>query len=302
MSLPAGSKVLLRRNVELSKYCTMQIGGSADYFSEPRSEEELTEVLQFVREENLPVFILGKGSNVVFADGGFRGVVITLIHFRDQDIRFDPQAAEVTASGGTHLYRLATACRDAGLAGTEFLSGIPGTVGGAVMMNAGFSRFDGQKNEIGDLVKEIVVLDEQGDKRRLSVPELNFSYRHSNLQGKIILEVTLKLWHRPAEQIEQEIRANVEYRNREQDLKHPSSGSIFKNPPKPHPSAGRLIDQLGLKGTTAGGMSVSPKHGNYFINSGRATCSDLLSLIALIQKAVFNGYGILLEPEVRVIA
>ena len=302
MSLPAGSKVLLRRNVELSKYCTMQIGGPADYFSEPRSEEELSEVLQFIREENLPVFILGKGSNVVFSDEGFRGAVITLIHFRDQDIRFDQDAGEVTASGGVHLYRLATACRDAGLSGAEFLSGIPGTVGGAVMMNAGFSRFAGQKNEISDLVKEVMVLDEQGERRRLSAVELGFSYRHSNLQGKIVLEATLNLWRRPSDVIAQEIRANFEYRNREQDLKHPSSGSIFKNPSKPHPSAGRLIDQLGLKGTSVGGMTVSPRHGNYFINSGGATCSDLLSLIALIQKAVLNGYGIRLEPEVRVIS
>ncbi len=302
MSLPAGLKVLLRRNVELSKFCTMQIGGPADYFAEPRTDDELAEVLQFAREENLPAFILGKGSNVVFSDEGWRGLVVTLIHFRDQDVRFDPDAGEVTASGGVHLYRLATACRDAGLSGAEFLSGIPGTVGGAVMMNAGFSRFPGQKNEIGDLIKEVVVLDETGKRRRLGRDELDFSYRRSNLEGKIILEAVLKLWRRPVEFIEQEIRANFEYRNREQDLKHPSSGSIFKNPSAPHASAGRLIDQLGLKGTSAGGMTVSPVHGNYFIKTGPATCADLQVLISMIQKAVLDGTGILLEPEVRIIA
>ncbi len=302
MNLPAGSKVSPRRNVELSKYCTMRIGGPADYFAEPRTEDELSDCLHFASEENLPVFILGKGSNVVFSDAGFRGLVITLIHFHDQDIRFNLDLHEVTVSAGVHLYRLATACREAGLSGCEFLSGIPGTLGGAVMMNAGFSRFSGQKNEISDLVKEVSVLDESGARRRLGRDDLHFAYRHSNLRGKVILEATLKLWRRPQEIIEEEIRANFDYRNREQDLKHPSSGSIFKNPPAPHPSAGRLIDQLGLKGTRVGGMMISPKHGNYFINAAQATCADLVTLIANIQKAVKDGYGIDLEPEVRIIA
>lgn len=279
----------------------MRIGGPANYFAEPRTEEDLTETLQFATDEKLPVFILGKGSNVVFSDAGFPGLVITLIHFRDQELRVNQESHEVTASAGVHLYRLATYCRSVGLSGCEFLSGIPGTVGGAVMMNAGFSRFSGQKNEIGDILQDVTVLDETGQRRKLGRDELHFEYRHSNLQGKIILEATFKLWRRPAELIEEEIKANFDYRNREQDLKHPSSGSIFKNPPKPHPSAGRLIDQLGLKGTKVGGMTVSPKHGNYFINTGQATCADLVALIEKIQKAVKDGYGIELEPEVRII-
>lgn len=301
MSLPIGSKVSPRRKVDLSKFCTMKVGGFADYFAEPHTEDELSELLHFAAEEKLRVFILGKGSNVVFTDAGFRGLVITLIHFGDQDIRISVETHEVTASAGVHLYRLALACRDAGLSGVEFLSGIPGTVGGAIMMNAGFSRFPGQNNEIADLVKEITVLDEAGRKRKLSREDIVFRYRHSSLQGMIVLDATLRLWRRPQEMIEEEMRGNLDYRNREQDLKHPSSGSIFKNPPKPHPSAGRLIDQLGLKGTRVGGMLVSPKHGNYFINAGQATCADLVELIAKIQRAVKDGYGIDLEPEVRII-
>ncbi len=301
MNLPADLKVSVRRDVDLSKYCTMRIGGPARFFAEPRTEDELVELVQFAREEAVPFFILGKGSNVVFADEGYAGLVITLIHFNDQDIRINPTTHEVAASSGVHLYRLALACRDAGLSGTEFLSGIPGTVGGAVMMNAGFSRFAGQMNEIGDLVREIRVLDEAGQRQTLERSRLDFSYRHSGLEGKIILEAVLQLVRRDSAAVDAEIRANFDYRNEEQDLKHPSSGSIFKNPPKPLPSAGRLIDGLGLKETREGGMLVSPRHANYFINAGHATCEDLSRLIKRIQKTVFNEKGILLEPEVRII-
>jgi len=301
MNLPADLKVSVRRDVDLSKYCTMRIGGPARFFAEPRTEDELVELVQFAREESIPFFILGKGSNVVFADEGYSGLVITLIHFNDQDIRINRTTSEVTAASGVHLYRLALACRDAGLSGTEFLSGIPGTVGGAVMMNAGFSRFAGQMNEIGDLIREVRVLDEAGQRLTLERSRLDFSYRHSGLEGKIILEAVLQLARRDSAAVDAEIRANFEYRNEEQDLKHPSSGSIFKNPPKPLPSAGRLIDGLGLKETREGGMLVSPRHANYFINAGHATCEDLSRLIKRIQKTVFNEKGILLEPEVRII-
>jgi len=170
-----------------------------------------------------------------------------------------------------------------------------------VMMNAGFSRFAGQKNEIADIIREITVLDETGCKKRLQRDEIDFRYRHSGLQGMIILDATFRLWRRPQELIEEEIKANFDYRNKEQDLKHPSSGSIFKNPPSPHPSAGRLIDQLGLKGTQVGSMKVSPKHGNYFINTGQASCADLVGLITKIQGIVKDECGIDLEPEVRII-
>ncbi len=301
MSLPADIKISVRRDVELSRFCTMRIGGLARYFAEPRGEEELVDLVQFAREEKIPLFILGKGSNVVFADEGFPGLVMTLIHFRDQDIRISQATCEVTASAGVHLYRLALACRDVGLSGAEFLSGIPGTVGGAVMMNAGFSRFSGQTSEMGDLVHEVRVLDLEGTRQTFSRNQLEFAYRHSNLAGKIILEAKLVLWQRTTEFVDREIRANFEYRNEEQDLKHPSSGSIFKNPLSPLPSAGRLIDSLGLKGTREGGMMVSTRHANYFINAGGATCADLARLIERIQTVVKREKGILLEPEVRII-
>lgn len=277
----------------------MQVGGIARYFSEPSTEEELIEVLEFAKSEKLPYFILGKGSNCIFSDEVYPGVVITLIHYEQDKIIFDSEKPIVTASAGIHLYRFVVACRERGLGGAEFLCNVPGTVGGGLIMNAGFSRFSGQTNEISDLVEEVCVLNKDGRKETITKDKLEFSYRHSNLEGKIILSGTFHLWRRKPEDIQKEIRANFDYRNSKQDLKHPSSGSIFKNPGAPHPTAGKLIDQLGLKGTRVGDAQVSEKHGNYIINLGNAKSSDIWALIELIQKKVFDATGIVLEPEVK---
>ena len=300
MSSQASSKTLLRHNVDLSNFTTMQVGGTARYFSEPSTEEDLHELLGFAKSENLPYYILGKGSNVIFPDEGFPGLVITLIHYEQERIIFDPENPVVTASAGIHLYRLVVACRERGLGGAEFLCNVPGTVGGGVIMNAGFSRFPGQSNEIGDLIEEICVLNKKdGQKEILTKDKLKFSYRYSNLDGKIVLSATLRLWRRKPEDIQKEIRANFDYRNGKQDLKHPSSGSVFKNPEPPALSAGKLIDSLGLKGLRVGDAQISEKHGNYIINLGNAKSSDVWALIDQIQRKVFDATGISLEPEVK---
>ncbi len=301
MNLPTGIKTLLRPKVRLSQFTTMQVGGPAAYFAEPSTEEELLELLEFAKHENLPYFILGKGSNTIFPDEGFPGLVITLIHYEQDKIIFDQDRPFVSASAGIYLYKLVLACRDHRLGGAEFLANIPGTLGGALMMNAGFCRFQGQMNQISDIVEEVNAINLEGKKEILRKKDLQFSYRHSNLADKIILSGTLHLWYRNPEDIQKGIKANFDYRNEKQDLKHPSSGSVFKNPPKPHPTAGQLIDQLGLKGIRIGDAMVSPKHGNYFINAGGAKASDFAELIQKIQKTVFDATGILLEPEVRLI-
>lgn len=301
MSLPTGLKVSLRRNVNLALYTTMQVGGAAEYFAEPISLDELIEAIDFARSEKLPWMILGKGSNMIFPDSGWPGVVISLLQFEKDLIEFDPDAGTVHASAGVHLYRFALACRNAGFGGAEFLSGIPGTFGGALFMNAGFSRHKGQKNEIGDLVESVDVLAPDGSRRTLSKSELVFSYRKSNLQSQVILGGTLCLWKRKPEDVQLEIKANFDYRNHEQDLKHPSSGSIFKNPAPPSPAAGKVIDQLGLKGLRVGGAMVSERHANYIIKSGPAKSSDVSELIQKIQEIVRKETGIELETEVRII-
>lgn len=301
MNLRTGLKDLLRPNVRLSQFTTMQVGGPARYFSEPQTEEELLDLLDFARQENMPFMIMGKGSNLLFPDSGFPGLVITLIHYEQDRILFDEEEPRVTASAGIYLYRLVLACRDHGLGGSEFLANIPGTLGGALAMNAGFSRFPGQTNEIGDLIEQVTILGEDGLKQTIPAGQIQFSYRHSSLQGKLILSGTLRLWRRRPEDIQTEVRANFDYRNEKQDMKHPSSGSIFKNPAKPNPSAGQLIEKLGLKGTRVGDAMVSLKHGNYFINMGNAKCADIVELIGKVQKNVFDATGILLEPEVRIV-
>lgn len=301
MNSRIGLKTPLRRKVPLSRYTTMQVGGEAEYFAEPANEEELSELLEFSQQENLLVHLLGKGSNTIFPDGGFPGLVITMIHFAQERIMFHPELPRVTVSAGIHLYRLALSCRDHGLGGVEFLASIPGTVGGALAMNAGFSRHTGQRNEIGDLVEEVTVMDSQGKKEALTRPDLKFSYRRSNLKDKIVLEAALRLWHRPVDVIEKEIRANFKYRNCEQDVRYPSSGSIFKNPSRGKLSAGQLIDRLGLKGLRVGGAMISKEHANYMINLGTARSQDFVELIAKVQKAVLDATGIELETEVLIV-
>ncbi len=301
MSLRTDIKTLLRPNVRLSQYSTMQVGGTAKYFAEPACEEELFDLIEYAHHENMPFMILGKGSNVIFPDEGYPGLVITLIHYEQDRIVIDREKALVTASAGIFLYRLVLTCRDQGIGGLEFLANVPGTIGGAVMMNAGFSRFPGQKNEISDLLQEVTVLNSNGKKETIAKQDLKFTYRNSHLEGRIILSAMLQGWRRTSEDVQKEIRANFAYRNQKQDLRYPSSGSIFKNPGGEFPSAGQLIDQLGLKGTRVGEAMVSDKHGNYFINLGNAKSSDLIQLIEKIKKTVFDATGITLEPEVRII-
>lgn len=300
MSSPIDSKLLLRRKVPLSRFTTMQVGGPAEYFAEPASELELRDLLEFSQKESIPVFVLGRGSNVIFSDMGYPGLVLNMMKYEKDKLVFDEDKTEVVVSAGVSLHRFALACRGRGFAGAEFLASIPGSIGGALIMNAGYSRHPGQKNEIGDLVKEVQVV-RDNEFVTLDQDMLEFSYRHSNLSGMIVLGCKLKMWRRPYAVIDQEIQANFTYRNEKQDLKHPSSGSMFKNPPKSEFTAGQLIDKAGMKGVRLGGMQVSERHGNYFINVGDANAQDVIELIQKVQQAVFDAFQILLEPEVRII-
>lgn len=278
----------------------MRIGGPASYYGEPESEEQLSKFLQWAKQEKLPFFILGNGSNVIFDDAGYSGLVISMRRFRNDHIRMDHDKARVTVSAGVSLARLARFCQESGLAGTEFLAQIPGTVGGALVMNAGFSRHAGQRNEIGDLAEEVRALRKDGAPVILGRQDMMFSYRHSDLNKYILLVATLSLWRRPKEQIQSEMKANQDFRKTRQDIKEPNAGSIFKNPPGSRFSAGALIEKAGLKGRRIGGIRVSEKHANYFINVGNATSADVAQLIQEVQRAVFHATGITLEPEIRI--
>ncbi len=311
-SRPFDLKIPLRFDVPLSRFSTFQIGGPARFFSEPTTMDELRTLLEFASDQELEVLTIGKGSNVLFPDEGFPGLVITTIHFEHDKIICDPHEETVTASSGVNLYRLALACRDGRLGGTEFLSHIPGTLGGALIMNAGFSRFPGKKMEIGNLVEEVTVLGPDGEERILKREDLEFSYRKSNLDGFMILGAKLKLFRAKPEDIQAEIQASFDYRNRVQDLRYPSAGSVFKNPsPPPSPlggegrvrgeSSGQMIEKVGLKGKRIGGAMISDRHGNFIVNLGGAKASDVVELIQTAREKVFEAFGIHLEPEIRII-
>jgi len=290
----------LQRNVPLASHTTLRIGGPAAYFAEPESEEDLAKLLAWARREGLSFFILGNGSNVVFEDSGYEGLVISMRRFRNDLIKMDLDRSQVTVSAGVSLARLVRFCQESGLAGTEFLAQIPGTVGGALVMNAGFSRHSGQMSEIGDIVQEVRALQKDGAPVMLGREDLEFSYRHSNLDEYLLLEAILKLWRRPKDQIQNEIKANHDFRKTRLDITEPNAGSIFKNPLGPHPSAGALIEKAGWKGKRIGGIQISEQHANYFLNIGNATSKDVLQLIKEVQKAVFHATGITLEPEIRI--
>ena len=300
MSSSITSTPALQRNVSLAPYTTLHIGGSADFFAEPETEAQLLQLLRWAKQEGLSSFILGNGSNVIFEDTGYKGLVISMRRFERDRILMDFDRSRVTVSAGVSLSRLSRFCQESGLAGIEFLAQIPGTVGGALVMNAGFSRHPGQQSAIGDLVDEVRVLQKDGTPVTLSRSEMQFSYRHSNLEGYWLLEATLALWRRPKEQIQNEMMANRDFRKARQDIREPNAGSIFKNPGEAHPSAGALIEQAGLKGARIGGIQVSEQHANYFINKGNASCADVVQLTQEVQRKVFHETGITLEPEIRI--
>ena len=300
MSSSITSTPALQRNIPLAPYTTLRIGGPAAYFAEPENEEALVRLLAWAGREGLSFFILGNGSNVIFEDAGYAGLVISMRRFRNDLITMDFERLQVTVSAGVSLARLVRFCQESGLAGMEFLAQIPGTVGGALVLNAGFSRHSGQLNEIGDLVLEVRALQQDGTLVVLRREDLKFSYRHSDLDPYLVLEATLKLWRRPKEIIQNEMNANHDYRKVRQNITEPNAGSIFKNPPGGHPSAGVLIENAGLKGKRIGGIQVSGQHANYFINKGNATSQEVLQLLGEVQKAVFQTSGITLEPEIRI--
>lgn len=300
-SKTSGPKALLRFDVPLSRYSTIQIGGNARFFAEPSTLEELQKVLHFAREERAPVLGIGKGSNVLFPDEGYSGLVITFIHYEPSKILCDRENQTVTASAGVSLYRLALATQNAGLGGAEFLSHIPGTLGGALMMNAGFSRSPEKKMEIGEIVEEVTALTPEGEVRTLGRGELRFGYRKSSLEGQMILAGRLKLRPSATGEVRAEIQESFGYRNRVQDLRYPSLGSVFKNQGASQGSSGQLIEKAGLKGRQIGGAKFSDKHANFIINVGGARAADVLELIKLAQEKVREKFGVPLEPEIRII-
>ncbi|MFW6380912.1 MAG: UDP-N-acetylmuramate dehydrogenase [Bacillota bacterium] len=288
------SNLAIFTEVPLKHYTSFQVGGPADILIVPSTIRALQKSLEIINHysRDIPLFIMGKGSNIIPADRGFRGLIIHTIKLTGVQIR----GKQITANSGITLKQLATRALEEGLAGLEFAAGIPGTLGGALYMNAG-----AYGSEIKDLITEAELLDYQGHSHRLSVSELKLSYRHSLLQEKplIATSITLKLKPGDPETIRARSRELNQKRRARQPLQWPSAGSAFKRPDGYY--AGALIEKAGLKGTRVGNAQVSSKHAGFIINRGGATATDIRNLIRKIQDRVYKTTGIRLEPEPRFI-
>lgn len=278
----------------LSKHTTFRIGGPADLYLVPSGREACRQVLNLLNENRIPVCILGKGSNVLFGDGGYRGAVVEIGRGMERVVFRSP--LQIEAEAGISLTRLASIAAGRSLTGFEFASGIPGTVGGAMTMNAG--AYGG---EMKDCVHEAIVLDEGGQEKILGGEELELGYRSSIIQREhyYIMSVVLELEHGNEKKIREKMKELNARRKEKQPLEYPSAGSTFKRPEGYF--AGKLIEEAGLRGYSVGGAQVSEKHCGFVINKGNATAEDVRFLIQDVQERVKQKSGVWLEPEVRML-
>ena len=285
----AGAENVMRQE-PMSRHTTFRTGGPAEILVTP-TEEDLTQVIYCCREHQIPFWIIGNGSNLLVGDGGIDGVVIE-IGKQMADISID--GTVVTAKAGALLSSIASAAASAGLTGFEFASGIPGSIGGAVVMNAG--AYGG---EMKDVLTKVRLLSSEGEILCLNPEDLELSYRHSNVleKGYVVLEAEMNLSPGEKDAIYAYMEELKEKRVTKQPLEYPSAGSTFKRP-KGH-FAGALIEQAGLRGFAVGGAQVSEKHCGFVVNRGNATAADIRSLMEQVQQQVSEKFGVMLEPEVK---
>ncbi|MBQ7136682.1 MAG: UDP-N-acetylmuramate dehydrogenase [Bacilli bacterium] len=276
-------------NVPLSLHTTYKVGGVAKCFVYPQDTKKLIKLLKYIKKNNIKYKILGNGSNTLFSDKEYDGIIIKLDRFDDIEI----EGTTVTVGAGYNLIKLASLAAKKSLAGLEFASGIPGTLGGAVYMNAG-----AYKSDMGYIVKKVKVLTPDFKVINMTNRELNFHYRSSFFQkhsGYICLQVTLKLAKGKKEEIVKVNRERKQRRLESQPLEYPSAGSVFRNPEGLF--AGKLIEDLGFKGLMKGGAQISSKHANFIINKNKATASDIKELIEFTKDAVEDKYNVKLKVE-----
>lgn len=286
-------KVNFKKGEPLKKHTTWKIGGPADVLVLPKNEEELSHVISFLYKNNLTYFLLGNGSNLLIQDGGIEGIVIKL-NRNFEGVTF--QGQEVHVKSGTSTIKLAMQCSKQGLSGLEFGGGIPGTFGGAIVMNAGAHGGD-----FSQLVQSVRVMKETGEIVTLSKEEMQFSYRRSVLSDKkwIVLEGILHMKQGEKGEIEEKTLAFKERRMATQPLRLPSCGSVFKNP-LPY-FAAKLIEEAGLKGYRSGDAQISELHANFIVNHGNATAKDVIDIIEHIQETVKKENGVDMVLEVKII-
>lgn len=283
----------IKINEPMSNHTTFKIGGPVQFMVLPQSTLEVQQVLQLCRQEGYPVLVFGLGSNLLVSDRGFPGVAIKLgNHLKSSYI----SGNEIFAEAGIRLSELSKKAAASGLSGLEFAEGIPGSLGGAVVMNAG--AYDG---EIKDVLVEILAMDSDGNLITYSASDLNLGYRSSILLNTdlIVLSALLKLKPDQPAEIQARMKEFAKSRREKQPLEYPSAGSTFKRPEGFY--VGPLIEKMGLKGFSIGGAQVSVKHAGFIVNTGNATASDVIGLIRYIQQKAREQHGVELEPEIRII-
>ncbi len=281
---------VIRCNEPLAKHATLRVGGPADLYVEPANEADLAGVLKFCGEHGIKFFVLGRGSNLLVRDGGFRGAVICLSQFGYIEV----VGERLHCGSGAKLKNIALEAKKSKLSGVEFLEGIPGSVGGALRMNAG-----AMGGATFDAIESVRVMDFDGAVREMTPGEMAVAYRQCGaLKDHIALSAIFKCKLAPPEEIGMRMKSYSEKRWASQPAA-PSAGCIFKNPAQI--PAGKLVDELGLKGTRVGGAVVSAEHGNFIINDGTATARDVLELIEILKAKAKAERGIELETEVEII-
>jgi UDP-N-acetylmuramate dehydrogenase len=277
-------------NEPMAKYTSMRVGGPADYYLEPADKLDLVEIIRYFQKNNFPYLMLGRGSNLLFSDVGLRGAAINLEACLST-VRLEGDL--VIAEAGVHMAKFVDFSIQKSLAGVEMLAGIPGSVGGAIVMNAG-----AHGGEISDHLIEVEVL-RNGEIQIVKREDAHFAYRQSGFAHDIVLSASFRLPKGDKEELMARRREMILKRNVTQPLSLPNSGSMFKNPPGNH--AAKLIEQAGLKGKRVGNAQISAKHANFIVNLGGAKASDILTLVDLARRTVYQNAGVLLELEVKFI-
>lgn len=285
----------------MAQYSTLKVGGRAEAIISTSNIEDLRSLLLWLKTHDICWWVVGRGSNILVPDSGLAGVIIVL-EGEFNSIKKIPasndspaEAIFIRAGGGCLLPKLVSYCSSQSLTGLEFAVGIPGSLGGAIVMNAGAWGF-----EIGSLIDSVAIMNQNGEVFSESGKNLGFSYRKWSMpQSTIVLSATFVLMPGSKSDIKTACKKYQELRFRNQPIAEHSAGSFFKNPP--HDSAGRLIEEAGLKGFSIGGAKISEKHANFIVNTGKASATDILKLMQVVQQKVFKCFGIRLEPEVHIL-
>ena len=274
----------------MAKHTSYRIGGPANAYITPRDKDDLSQILQFANQHGIATYFVGSGSNLLVADEGIDGLVITLGKSLK---RLEITGATVFAESGVMLGKMVKECISRNLSGVESMIGVPGTLGGALVMNAG--AFGG---EISNYLKHVTVMEMDGQEKQYQPGDISFSYRHSTFpDDEIVISAEFELIQSDKETVQEKRAVASGGRKATQPLKFRSAGSVFKNPKEG--AAGYYIDQAGLKGTKVGDAEISPIHANFFVNHGKAKASDVVALIRLARETVHDKFGIMMDLEVK---